>query len=194
MTKESGLNRRSFLRNAGLTAVLAGAGSPLDKFELDEGSNQKGSDKKQQVKYDFDEVYDRVGTDSVKWDRAGQRHSTGLDVGMGIADMDFKAPPCIGEALAERCEHENWGYLSQPSDYVEAIVSWNQRRYGLDIDPSSLVLATGVHPGLIAALKTFSPPGTRTLICTPSYNGFYGDLRASTVSYTHLTLPTICSV
>ena len=179
MTKESGLNRRSFLRNAGLTAVLAGAGSPLDKFELDEGSNQKGSDKKQQVKYDFDEVYDRVGTDSVKWDRAGQRHSTGLDVGMGIADMDFKAPPCIGEALAERCEHENWGYLSQPSDYVEAIVSWNQRRYGLDIDPSSLVLATGVHPGLIAALKTFSPPGTRTLICTPSYNGFYGDLRAS---------------
>ena len=136
MTKESGLNRRSFLRNAGLTAVLAGAGSPLDKFELGEGSSQKGSDKKQQVKYDFDEVYDRVGTDSVKWDRAGQRHSTGLDVGMGIADMDFKAPPCIGEALAERCEHENWGYLSQPSDYVEAIVSWNQRRYGLDIDLS----------------------------------------------------------
>ena len=60
MTKESGLNRRSFLRNAGLTAVLAGAGSPLDKFELDEGSNQKGSDKKQQVKYDFDEVYDPI--------------------------------------------------------------------------------------------------------------------------------------
>ena len=54
MTKESGLNRRSFLRNAGLTAVLAGSGSPLDKLELGEVSNLKGSDKNQQVKYDFD--------------------------------------------------------------------------------------------------------------------------------------------
>ena len=109
---------------------------------------------RQQVKYDFDEIYDRVGTDSVRWDGALERHSSGLDVGMGIADMDFKAAPCIGEALAERCEHENWGYLVTPPDYVEAIVSWNQRRYGLDIDPSSLVLSTGVHPGIIAALKT----------------------------------------
>ena len=46
MTKKSGLNRRSFLRNAGLTAVLAGAGSPLDKLELGEVSNLKESDKK----------------------------------------------------------------------------------------------------------------------------------------------------
>lgn len=179
MPNTGGLNRRNFLKNVGLTAVLAGSPTSLDNLRLAEKiSVKKGSDQ-QQVKYDFDEIYDRVGTDSVKWDRAGQRHSSGLDVGMGIADMDFKAAPCIGEALAERCEHENWGYLSQPTDYVESIVSWNQRRYGLDIDPSSLVLATGVHPGLIATLKTFSPPGSRTLICTPSYNGFYGDLRAS---------------
>ena len=179
MVNDGGLNRRSFLKNAGLTAVLAGSGSPLDRLKLAEDTDGKEGHSQQQVKYDFDAVYDRVGTDSVKWDRARQTHGSGLDVGMGIADMDFRAAPCIGEALAERCEHENWGYLSQPADYVESIVSWNQRRYGLDIDPSSLVLATGVHPGLIAALKTFSPPGSRTLICTPSYNGFYGDLRAS---------------
>ena len=179
MANHNGVNRRSFLKSAGLTAVLAGSGTSVDHLELTEDSKDIRKAGQQQVKYDFDEIYDRVGTDSVKWDRAGARHSSGLDVGMGIADMDFKAAPCIGEALADRCEHENWGYLSQPSDYVEAIVSWNQRRYGLEIDPSSLVLATGVHPGLIAALKTFSPPGSRTLICTPSYNGFYGDLRAS---------------
>jgi len=98
---------------------------------------------------------------------------------MGIADMDFKAPPCIKQALEERLEHENWGYTNTPDGYVEAIIEWNQRRYGLDIDPSTLILTTGVHPGVIAALKTFSPPGTRTLIATPSYNGFYGDLRES---------------
>jgi cystathionine beta-lyase len=179
MSKNGDLNRRNFLKNAGLTAVFAGSGIPLDKLKLIDDTAGKASGSPQQVKYDFDEVYDRVGTDSVRWDGARERHSSGLDVGMGIADMDFKAAPCIGEALAARCEHENWGYLVTPPDYVEAIVSWNQRRYGLDIDPSSLVLSTGVHPGVIAALKTFSPPGSRTLICTPSYNGFYGDLTAS---------------
>ena len=179
MPKNGDLNRRNFLKNAGLTAVFAGSGIPLEKLKLTDDTNGKASVFPQQVQYDFDEIYDRIGTDSVRWDGAAQRHSSGLDVGMGIADMDFKAAPCIGEAIAERCEHENWGYLTMPSDYVEAIVSWNQRRYGLDIDPSTLVLSTGVHPGLIAALKTFSPPGSRTLICTPSYNGFYGDLTAS---------------
>jgi cystathionine beta-lyase len=172
MSTNGDLNRRSFLRNAGLAAVYAGSGTPLEKFRLTEDTAGRASGTKQQVTYDFDEIYDRVGTDTVKWDGAGQGYGSGLDVGMGIADLDFKAPPCIGEALAERCEHENWGYLSMPPDYVEAIVSWNHRRYGLDIDPTTLVLTTGIHPGVIAALKTFSPPGTRTLICTPSYNGF----------------------
>ncbi|MFC1639349.1 aminotransferase class I/II-fold pyridoxal phosphate-dependent enzyme [Gemmatimonadota bacterium] len=179
MSKNGDLNRRDFLRNAGLAAVVAGSGAPLEELKPADNINGKSRVTPQQVTYDFDEVYNRVGTNTVKWDDAGERHSSGLDVGMGIADMDFKAPPCIKEALLERCEHENWGYTNTPAGYVEAIVSWNQRRYGLDIDPSTLVLTTGVHPGVIAALKTFSPPGTRTLICTPSYNGFYGDLRAS---------------
>lgn len=179
MSKSRDLNRRNFLRNAGLTAVFAGSGIPLGKLKLAESTARKASATPQQVTYDFDEIYDRVGTNTVKWDRAGERHSGGLDVGMGIADMDFKAPSCIREAIAERLEHEMWGYTSTPEGYVDSIIAWNQRRYGLDIDPASLVLTTGVHPGIIAALKTFSPPGTRTLICTPSYNGFYGDLTAS---------------
>ena len=96
---------------------------------------------------------------------------------MGVADMDFRAAPCITQALAERCRHENWGYLSSSAPYIDAIVDWNKRRYGLDIDPGTVVLSNGVHPGLIAALKTFSPPGSKVLLTPPIYNGFYGDLR-----------------
>jgi cystathionine beta-lyase len=96
---------------------------------------------------------------------------------MGIADMDFRVAPCITQALADRCKHELWGYLDTPASYTEAIVGWNKRRYGVDIDPATVVLTTGVHPGLIAALQTFSPPGTRVLLTTPTYNGFYSDLR-----------------
>ena len=100
---------------------------------------------------------------------------------MGIADMDFRAAPCIHEAMAERLKHENWGYLNaQGMDGLkEAIAEWNSDRHGLEVDPSTLQIATGVHPGLIATLKTFSPPASKVLLMTPTYNGFYSDLRRS---------------
>ena len=127
--------------------------------------------------FDFDTPYNRVGTDCIKWDdQIAKFGKENVSVGMGIADMDFKAAPCIGRALAERLQHENWGYLKMPSWYVDAIVAWNKRRYGLEIDPDSVVISTGVHPALIAALQTFSPPGSKVLLTTPTYNGFYSDL------------------
>jgi len=126
--------------------------------------------------YDFDEIYDRAGTDCSKWDGVREGFGEDIEVAMGIADMDFRAAPCITRALAERCRHENWGYLRRPASYIQAIVDWNKRRYDLDIDPGSVVLTTGVHPGLVAALQTFSPPGSSVLLTTPVYNGFYGDL------------------
>ena len=174
MQQENGLNRRAFLRNAGMTAVLGAVGTRgafAEEMDVAESAITG-----QQV-YDFDEVYNRVGTDCTKWDSAIATYGEEIEVGMGIADMDFRAPPCITKALAERCEHENWGYLRRPASYVQSIVDWNSRRYGLDIDPSTVVLTTGVHPGLIAALHTFSPPGSRVLLTTPTYNGFYSDLR-----------------
>ena len=174
MNQENGLNRRAFLRNAGMTAVLGAVGTRgafAEEIDVAESAITG-----QQV-YDFDEVYNRVGTDCTKWDSAIATYGEEIEVGMGTADMDFRAPPCITKALAERCEHENWGYLRRPASYVRSIVDWNSRRYGLDIDPSTVVLTTGVHPGLIAALHTFSPPGSRVLLTTPTYNGFYSDLR-----------------
>jgi cystathionine beta-lyase len=130
--------------------------------------------------YDFDTPYSRIGTECIKWDAQIAKYGKeNIEVGMGIADMDFKAAPCIGKALAERCQHENWGYTSRPESLIEAIVAWNKTRHGVDVDPASIELASGVHPGLIAALKTFSPPGSRVLLMTPGYNGFYGDLRGS---------------
>ena len=130
-------------------------------------------------KYDFDTVYSRIGSDSVKFDSQIAKYGDKLKIGMGIADTDFRAAPCIGEAMAKRLEHENWGYLSAEgyANFREVIAEWNHNRYGLDVDPTSLQIATGVHPGLIAALKTYSPPASKVLLMTPTYNGFYSDLR-----------------
>ena len=177
MSQNLWLNRRTFIRNAGMTAVVgaASSGSSLASPMTNLPSRQTGS-----TAYDFDTVYDRVGTDSVKWDAAIARYGReNIDVGMGIADMDFQAPPCITQALAERCKHENWGYMSTPRSFYQQIADWNKKRYGLEINPESLTLSDGVHPALIAALNAFSPPGSKVLLGTAVYSGFYGDLRAS---------------
>ena len=63
-------------------------------------------------KYDFDTAYNRFGTDSTKYDQQIRNYGEGsVQVGMGIADMDFRAAPPITKALMDRMQHENWGYL-----------------------------------------------------------------------------------
>ena len=177
MSQTHGFDRRSFLRNAGLTALVGAVGS---RTSLASAAGAAFDAPAADGKYDFDTVYNRFGTNSVKFDQ--QIRAFGKDsiqVGMGIADMDFRAAPSITKALMDRMQHENWGYLDTGAYYKEvatAVVAWNKKRHGLTIDPESMVFATGVHPGLIAALETFSPPGSKVLLITPTYNGFYGDL------------------
>jgi len=167
-------DRRAFLKSAQMTALVGavGAGTSLSAA-ADSATTPDG-------KFDFDTPYNRVGTDSVKWDGALTAiKATGRNdivAGMGIADMDFRCAPSITKALEDRIHHEVWGYGVQPKSFVEGIVAWNKRRYNLTIDPESVGIATGVHPGIIAALKAFCPPGSKVMLSSPDYNGFYGDL------------------
>lgn len=171
-----GLNRRAFLQNAGMTALLGAVG--VGRSTATAAGLEAAGLEPPNGKYDFDTVYSRIGTDCIKWDQQiGKYGKDNIAVGMGIADMDFRTAPCITRAIAERCRHENWGYLDTPRSYIDAIVNWNKRRYGLDVNPDLVVLTTGVHPGIIAALHTFSPPGSKVLLTTPTYNGFYSDLK-----------------
>jgi cysteine-S-conjugate beta-lyase len=171
VAKNDGLNRRALLTQAGLSMV-AGAMANATPAVVPPAAAASGT------RYDFDTVYDRIGTDCVKWDVPIAKYGRqNIAAAMGIADMDFRCPPVITEALKDRIAHENWGYLSVPKSFIEAIVEWNAERHGVVVNPANLEITTGVHPGLTAALRAFSPPGTRVLLTTPTYNGFYGDLK-----------------
>ena len=180
MSQTHGLNRRSFLRNAGLTALAGAAASSGNPLMAATGSAFQVP---ANGKFDFETVYNRFGTHSTKFDRPIRQFGKGaIEVGMGIADIDFKAAPCITEALNARVKHENWGYLDMDEAtpaMTAAVAKWNKTHYGIDIDPATIVLSNGVHPALIAALITFSPKGSKVLLQTPTYNGFYSDLTAS---------------
>jgi len=181
MSETHGLNRRAFLRNAGLTALAgAAAGSGGAPLMAAAGAAFQVPANGQ---YDFDTIYNRFGTHSTKFDQQIRTYGKGsVEVGMGIADIDFRAAPCITDALNARMKHENWGYLDMGEAtpmMAEAVAAWNRKHYGVTIDPNTIVLSNGVHPALIAALVTFSPKGSKVLLQTPTYNGFYSDLTAS---------------
>ncbi len=166
MAGKTRLNRRTFFKNSSL-AALAAAPGPLHAAAAGQ-------------KFDFDTPYNRIGTNSIKWD--AQLRNFGKDslvAGMGISDTDFRTAPVITEALNQRVKHENWGYLDMPRSFPETIISWNKRRYGIEIHPERMLLSTGVHPSIISALRAFSPRGSKVLMLTPAYDGFFGDITAA---------------
>ena len=154
MSQNDGLNRRTFLKSAGMTA-LAGAVGTGASFGT---AAAAGLPEPVDATYDFDEIYSRIGSDSVHWDAQIKKYGKeNIAVPMGIADMDFRAAPCITRALTKRIQHENWGYMVMPESYIESIVNWNKRRYGLEIKPDMLLHSDSVHPALLSALRAFCP-------------------------------------
>jgi cystathionine beta-lyase len=176
MRVNTSIGRRTFLEGAGLAALfgVTGVKHPLSASDLTRLVQAAGD-------FDFDEIYDRSGTYSTKWDGARRTFGPEVEVGMGIADMDFRAAPCITRALAERCAHENWGYIDIPPSLTDAIVAWERTRHGVDVDPAAVTLHSGVHWALISGYHAFVPPGAPVLMTTPIYNGFYGSQRFARV-------------
>ena len=176
MSKIMGLDRRAFLKGASMSALAGAVGAGSATAVAASG----GASRKRNGKFDFDEIYNRVGSNCYKYDgqiaKFGDEH---FDIGMGVADLDFRVAPCVTEALKKRADHENWGYLANTDSLKEAIVEWNKTRYGIDIDPETITMASGVHNALISTLNAISPPGSKTIMNTPTYNGFYTDLRLS---------------
>lgn len=125
------------------------------------------------MKYDFDEIVNRRSTNSVKWDEAKEE---GV-IPMWVADMDFKAAPCILEALKKRVDHGVFGYTMVPDSYYESIISWFERRHQWHIERDWIIYTSGVVPAISAIIKALTEPGDKVLVQTPVYNCFFSSIR-----------------
>ena len=173
MSKFNGVDRRAFLKGAGMTAIAGAVGAGGATTAAAAATRKNG-------KYNFDDIVDRVGANHFKTD--GQIAKFGeeyFDIGMGVADMDFYTAPVVTEALHEEVDRQNWGYIAGTDSLKEAIVEWSKTRYGIDVPYDTITMSSGVHNGLISTLNAVSRPGMKTLMNTPTYNGFYTDLRLS---------------
>lgn len=125
------------------------------------------------MKYDFDKIIPRRGTNSVKWDVAKE---DGV-IPMWVADMDFQAAPCIRQAMKERMDHGVFGYTLVPNSYYESIISWFDRRHQWKIDRNWILYTSGVVPAISAIIKALTEPSDKVLVQTPVYNCFFSSIR-----------------
>ena len=121
---------------------------------------------------DFDQLVERRGTDSVKWDELAQKFGRADVIPMWVSDMDFPTYPAIQRALAERAQHPLYGYTLKPPDYAAAVLGWLKRRQGWEPDADALVHVNGVVRGLATAVACFTQPGDAVLVLSPTYHPF----------------------
>ncbi|RBO52348.1 aminotransferase [Rhodovulum sp. BSW8] len=129
----------------------------------------------------FDEIIDRRGTHSSKWDMMepiyGVPAADGL--AMWVADMDFRPPACVAEALRGMLDHGIFGYFGDDRAYKEAIGWWMQTRHGWKVDPAAIFTTHGLVNGTAVCVDAFTAPGDGVVLFTPVYHAFARVIRAA---------------
>ena len=124
-------------------------------------------------KYNFDEIIDRRGTDSVKWDGVEQRWGRNDLTPMWVADMDFRTAPFIVEAIRKRLDHEVLGYTFACQEWYQSIINWMKTRYDWDVTREMLTFMPGIVRGLAFAIHCFTSKGDKVLVMPPVYHPFF---------------------
>ena len=127
----------------------------------------------------FDAKIVRRGTDCVKFDGAAP-DGCGEDLlPMWIADMDFRAPECVLEALHKAVDHGVFGYTMVCDCYFKAVQSWFERRHNWHLERNWMVHTPGVVAALATAVRCATREGESVLIQPPVYYPFYNVIRTN---------------
>lgn len=131
------------------------------------------------MKYNFDTVVDRSDNFAAKWTEMDKKYGTNDLLPMWIADMDFKAAPCIVEAIRNRLDQEIYGYTTRPDSYNESIVNWVSKRFGWNIKKEWLIFSPGVMPSISLIIQELTDKNDKIMIQEPVYSPFNSIVKAN---------------
>lgn len=129
----------------------------------------------------FDEIIDRRGTHSVKWDMMDKFYGVPADTGlsMWVADMDFRPADCIQRALKGMLDHGIYGYFGDDRAYLDSIRWWMANRHGWDVAPDWVLTAHGLVNGTAICVQALTAPGEGVAVMAPVYHAFGKVVRGS---------------
>ena len=126
------------------------------------------------MRYDFDEIVDRTGTDSIKLE-SGLKINPYLareHIPLWVADMDFACAPRILAAMRERLDRRILGYTELGAETKDAVVRWMDRRFAWNPSADDIVFSAGIVSALYAAVARLTRPGDEVCFLTPAYQPF----------------------
>lgn len=129
---------------------------------------------------DFDELIDRRGTHSAKWDMMEPSYgvSPADGIAMWVADMDFRPPACVQAAVTAMADHGVYGYFGDDRANLAAIGWWMKERHGWEVEPASIFTTHGLVNGTALCVEAYTKPGDGVLLMTPVYHAFARIVRA----------------
>lgn len=129
----------------------------------------------------FDEIIDRVGTHSSKWDMMEPLYNVSPKDGiaMWVADMDFRPPECVSRAVGAIHDHGIYGYFGDDSAYRAAIQWWMKERHGWSLDRDAIFTTHGLVNGTAMCVDAFTQPGDGVVLFTPVYHAFARVIKAA---------------
>ncbi|WP_299621068.1 MalY/PatB family protein [uncultured Tateyamaria sp.] len=129
----------------------------------------------------FDEMIDRRGSHCVKWDMMEEIYGVPQDRGlaMWVADMDFRPPQVVVDAVQGQVDHGVMGYFGDDSKYRAAIQWWMSERHGWSLDADSIFTTHGLVNGTAMCVDTFTAPGDGVVLFTPVYHAFAKVIKAN---------------
>jgi cystathionine beta-lyase len=116
--------------------------------------------------FDFDTLTDRRDTDSIRWDSADSKKVLPL----WVADMDFRSPPCVIEALNSRVQQGVYGYTHKPHQMNRLIANYLEEQYQWSVDPDWIVILPSVISGLYTVVQQLTNKDDSVLIPNPVYH------------------------
>ena len=129
------------------------------------------------MRYNFDEIVDRKGTACYKYDLAGKYFNNHDVLPMWVADMDFKTPDFIIDAIQTRLKHPVLGYSYHPVSQYKSILNWLQTRHNWTVQQEWIGFTPGVVPALNFTVLEFTDPGDKIIIQSPVYFPFYSAVK-----------------
>lgn len=131
------------------------------------------------MKYNFDEIVDRRGTDCLKYDFGMKRKGRDDLLPMWVADMDFRLPEKILAELHKRVDHGIFGYTDPLDDYFDALNHWYSTRYGFTVDPEWVTLGACLVYAIHVSIQAFTAPGDSVMVMQPVYYPFSEAVRSN---------------
>ncbi len=124
--------------------------------------------------YNFDEVINRKGSHSIKWDHLEDRFGNADLLPLWVADMDFKCAPAVLSAMQDVVSHGILGYVLPKADYFSAVTGWMKRRFNWEVESEWIRFTPGIVPAIAIAVNAFTEPSDGVIVQQPVYHPFMG--------------------